>query len=192
MSNPNTAAKPQDSMLFEPPFSPLTALFHKSTYRSLPLTIVTMNANMALILTVYLANIPFSNDKARVAWVASCYFSLAIFGLMIISIIALMILIRAPETPLAPDTIAARLYYLSAGLTIASRFGPFSTLNTGDRDRAITKCDAGLTGYRFGWLAYPSQSSSQSQSRPSQRTRGVNQRHDRMVLGIESTRVLTR
>lgn len=107
MSNPNTAAKPQDSMLFEPPFSPLTALFHKSTYRSLPLTIVTMNANIALILTVYLANIPFSNDKARVAWVASFYFSLAIFGLMTISIIALMILIRAPETPLAPDTIGS-------------------------------------------------------------------------------------
>ncbi|KAK0666862.1 hypothetical protein QBC41DRAFT_280106 [Cercophora samala] len=150
----STPAQAQDSVLFKPSSSPISALFSKSTYRHFSLGLVTLNSNLALVLTIALTNVPFSNQRAMLDFLACIFLSWGILGVMILSLLVLLAVVHAPELPLPPDSIATKLFFLSAGPTIPRLFGPFSMLNTEDRDKAITNSDAGWAKYRFGWLRY--------------------------------------
>jgi hypothetical protein len=70
-------------------------------------------AELADILIIFLAVVPYSAGEVFLELLIACYVSMAVLSLMVVAVIALIIWKRRlPDLPRAPNTVAAVLSYI--------------------------------------------------------------------------------
>ncbi|KAF2680067.1 hypothetical protein K458DRAFT_490230 [Lentithecium fluviatile CBS 122367] len=94
------------SVLVRSSSHPVTALFHRNTWRSPLLGIVTLIAILSEVLVITLNAIPFSTATAYPAFIASVNISVAILAVMLVTVPAVLVWkmgylyrVEIPETP---------------------------------------------------------------------------------------------
>jgi hypothetical protein len=105
---------PRSTILLRKSSIPLTSIFPMLSKRHFLAATMAFVAELADILIIFLAVVPYSAGEVFLELLIACYVSMAVLSLMVIAVIALIIWKRRlPDLPLAPDTVAAVLSYIS-------------------------------------------------------------------------------
>lgn len=103
-----SGASARHSVLVPTPSSPLTALFHRETWRSLLLGAVTLMAVLSEVLVIALNTVPFRVTTAAVAAYSSMYISIGILAAMVCTLTTVIIWKKsiAKKIPKYPECMA--------------------------------------------------------------------------------------
>jgi hypothetical protein len=106
------AATAQSSILFTPPSHPLLAIYASLSANHYVLALTALAAVLSEILTITLSTIPFSSANLYTAYQASTWISAGIIIIML-GVLSRLFFYHEPKLPVKPQTVAARLVYLS-------------------------------------------------------------------------------
>lgn len=121
------------SILLSPPTNAFYGLYSAFRQRHLFLGVLSFTALLAeLGLPVTLSHVPFSKTETYWTQFICAWFSIAILGLMILTLAA-SFLVRWPHMPVDPRTIAGAMYYVCDSRML-ERMNGLSILNKMERD----------------------------------------------------------
>ncbi|RDW91019.1 hypothetical protein BP5796_02184 [Coleophoma crateriformis] len=130
-------AKAEDSILLDPSMTCLSSIWSSIRRGNFLMPLADMCALLTEVLTVALANIPFSNATTYQGFKICVYISISILAFMLLTII--FALFRGHsflKPPLNPETILQRLVYLSES-QITYKLGDMGSWNEKDRNKII-------------------------------------------------------
>ncbi|KAK4450506.1 hypothetical protein QBC34DRAFT_273915, partial [Podospora aff. communis PSN243] len=139
--------QPAEFSVLEPlPTNPISSLWRAVRWKD-PLAISIASASLlSKIMPALLSTVPFAPAQT---WKVHVICTWTTIGMLITLIIALLIYMRFvkwPQMHLAPDSLAARIYYLCTS-SMVKDFSRLSTLNAEQRDRRVKRM---ARMYRFG------------------------------------------
>ncbi len=110
---------------------------------------VALTAVLANFMPILLSVIPFQATQTWTAHVVCGWLAVAVLALMLAVLAWSLFLVRRPQLPVEPATLAAAMYYLCDSAMLCD-FEGLSTLGQRDRARYLEKMDQ---TYRFGTIA---------------------------------------
>ncbi|RDW58135.1 hypothetical protein BP6252_13546 [Coleophoma cylindrospora] len=130
-------AKAEDSILLDPSMTYASSIWSSIRRGNFFMPLVDVCALLTEVLTVALANIPFSNATTYQGFKFCVYISISILAFMLLTVI--IALFRGHsflKPPLNPETILQKLVYLSES-QITYRLGDMGSWNEKDRNKRI-------------------------------------------------------
>ncbi|KAH0536541.1 hypothetical protein FGG08_006591 [Glutinoglossum americanum] len=132
-------AKSQGTLLQPTTSGPLTTLPYSLLHHHYFLTLISFTALLSEILIIVLAGVPYSSTQLYVAFLVSTYTSIAILGLMLLTLAVTMLWWRMgnPDIPRMPDTLGVVWSYLCWSDQMLSSFKDLSSLQQEERDKRV-------------------------------------------------------
>lgn len=139
-------ATARETILMTTPSHPVLA-FHSALFtRHYFLAAISAATLLSEVLTVTLSTIPFSSATLWKAYVVSTWISVAIIGVMLLTLLFLFFY-KEPKLPIKPTTLAAQLACLCDS-SLPDLFANLGATSTQDRNKAIDSL-----GYRYRLMA---------------------------------------
>ena len=141
--------QPAEVSVLEPlPTNAFASLWRAVRWKD-PLAVSIASAGvLSKILPALLSSVPFVSAQTWKTHEICTWTTIGVLIALILILIVHIWLVKWPQMPVAPDSLAARVYYVcDSGMT--RDYQRLSLLSTAQRDRRVKRMDR---LYRFGWI----------------------------------------